>query len=276
MARAQTNLGPSSQPTQTHATHDAHKHTNAYSTVPSDRYQGAFAARKLLEKGVNVTVLAYGDSSYGQSLNFAFTAAYTRDGGRVYSVPFPQRDHNLTETADKVMAEVAARKAGGLFVVTTYAPANAALIKAAKAAARKVTIFLADGGMDPAVAEAAGPSVAAGVRGSDVAFGDPAFVERFKAFAKKRKRAVSYVSYASHAYDAAAALIEAYRRAQDPKSGADVIAELAGVKIAKGKAGVPIAFDEYGDLQYDPSNSYTVGEFQPDGQLRSLGPDATA
>jgi hypothetical protein len=38
----------------------------------------------------------------------------------------------------------------------------------------------------------------------------------------------------------------------------------------KGKSG-PIAFDEAGDLVYDPGTAYRVGQFQKDGTLKFKG-----
>ena len=222
--------------------------------------------------------MAYAETSYGQSLDLAFIAAYTRDGGRVYDVGVSPEDaeRNTTAAVARVMSEVAARKADGLFVASTEMRFIGELVKAAKAAPRKISIFLADGGMDPTVAKLVGAGVMAGVRGSNVALGDPAFVADFKDFAKAKGRNVSYVSNAAYAYDATAALIEAYRRAADPKGGPEVLAELAGVRLAKGKSGIPISFDEAGDAAYQPGLSYEVTEFEPSGQLKSLGPKATA
>lgn len=246
--------------------------------MPSDRYQGQYAAQKLVDKGVNVTVLAHADNSYGQSLAFAFTAAYTRDGGRAYSVGIPPQgpNHNVSADVDKVLAEVAARKADGVYVASNQTGFIAALLKAVKAYGRKVAVFLSDSGMDPTVAAAAGASTMAGVRGSDVAFGDPSFVEAFKKYAKSRNATVSYVAKAAHAYDATAALVEAYRRAAGAKDGPAVLAELGGVKFSKAKSGVALSFDEYGDASYDPESSYEVSEFDSAGQIKPLGVKATA
>lgn len=76
---------------------------------------------------------------------------------------------------------------------------------------------------------------------------------------------ISYVAKAAHAYDAIWALFEAYRRAPDPKAGPQIMAQLAGVTFP-GVSG-PIAFDDYGDLAYDPRTSYDVAEFKKDGSI---------
>jgi ABC-type branched-subunit amino acid transport system substrate-binding protein len=120
--------------------------------------------------------------------------------------------------------------------------------------------------MDSSVAAAAGANATLGVRGSDVSFGDEEFQAAFKEFTAGKN--VSYVAKAAHAYDAAVALMEAFRRAPEPKDGPAVLAELGSVKF-NGKSG-PIAFDEYGDLAYDPVSSYDVAEFDKDGQVRVL------
>ena len=185
-------------------------------------------------------------------------------------------ERNTTAAVSRVMSEVARVKADGLFVASNAPRFIGALVKAAKAAPRKLAIFLGDSGMDPTVAALAGPGVMEGVRGSDVAFGDPAFVAAFQDYAKAKGRNASYVAKAAHAYDATAALLEAYRRAPDPKGGAEVLAELAGVRLAKGKSGIPLVFDEAGDAAFEPRLSYAVSEFDAAGKLRPLGAKATA
>lgn len=117
--------------------------------------------------------------------------------------------------------------------------------------------------MDPTVAATTGPAVTLGIRGSDVSFGTPEFQAAFKDYVQGKN--ISYVAKAAHAYDATAALLDAYRRADDPKDGPQVAAALANVRF-QGKSG-PIGFDEYGDLKYDPATSYDVSEFQPDGSV---------
>jgi branched-chain amino acid transport system substrate-binding protein len=128
-----------------------------------------------------------------------------------------------------------------------------------------VTIFGGDSMMDPAVAAAAGATAALGVRGSDVSFGAPEFVRAFKDYTAGK---IPYQPKASHAFDAAVAIMDAYRRAAPPKSGAQIGAELRNVKF-QGKSG-PIAFDEYGDLAFNPATSYNVLEFDREGQIRVL------
>jgi ABC-type branched-subunit amino acid transport system substrate-binding protein len=80
---------------------------------------------------------------------------------------------------------------------------------------------------------------------------------------------ISYVAKAAHAYDAAEALIEAYRRASGAGAAADgaaLKAELPNVRF-EGASG-PVAFDEAGDLKFHPDKSYDVLEFTPQGQLK--------
>lgn len=128
--------------------------------------------------------------------------------------------------------------------------------------------------LDPVAARVAGAAAMAGVRGSDLAFGDPAFVADFIRGAPPN---ASYASSAARAYDAVEALLEAYKRAgPSPKAGPALRASLAAVRIAKGKAGTPVVFDEYGDAPYDPERSYSVAEFDDKGQVRPLGPTASA
>ncbi len=129
-----------------------------------------------------------------------------------------------------------------------------------------VKIFGGDSVMDAAVAKAAGAANTLGVRGSDVSFGSPEFVAAFKEFTKGK--GIPYSSKAAHAYDAALALMDAYRRAAEPKDGPQLLAELAATRF-QGKSG-PVAFDEFGDLKFDPAVSYQTVEFDKAGQLRVL------
>lgn len=234
-----------------------------FRTVPSDKYQGQFAAAKMLKQGLKKVVVAYSDGSYGQSLSFAFIAAFTKDGGKAYPVPIPAGSKDVSA----VIAEAKKSEADGIFVATNSVAWGAQLIKEVKALAlpNKITFFNGDSMMDPTVATVAGKDVTAGIQGSDVAFGTPAFVAAFKDYTKGK--GISYVAKAAHAYDATAALVEAYRRAAEPKDGPAILAELANVKFANGMGG-PVAFDEFGDALYDAGKSYEVLEFDKDGQVQ--------
>jgi ABC-type branched-subunit amino acid transport system substrate-binding protein len=133
-----------------------------------------------------------------------------------------------------------------------------------------VTIFGGDSLMDGTVPALIGAAAAAGVRGSEVAPGSPEFQAAFQEFTAGRN--ISFVAKAAHAYDAAVALMEAFARAEEPKTGPQIAAALSKVKFA-GESG-PIEFDESGDLKFDQSNStayYTILEYFPDG---SMGPEA--
>jgi branched-chain amino acid transport system substrate-binding protein len=135
-----------------------------------------------------------------------------------------------------------------------------------RATRKNVKIFGGDSMMDASVAKAAGLGAALGVRGSDVSFGSPDFVAAFKDFTAGK--GIEYNAKAAHAYDAAVALMEAWRRSPQTKEGAAILAELGNVRF-QGKAG-PVAFDEYGDLKYDPASTYNVLEFDKSGELRVL------
>jgi hypothetical protein len=50
-------------------------------TVPSDKYQGRFAAEQLKKEGVNAALVVYSENTYGESLAFSFVAAFTKAGG---------------------------------------------------------------------------------------------------------------------------------------------------------------------------------------------------
>jgi hypothetical protein len=89
------------------------------STVPSDRFQGQYAAAKMTELGLKRVVVVYGDSSYGQSLGFAFVAAFTRDGGRAFPLAVPRADNGAAGiNASAVVAEVRRSGADGVFLAT--------------------------------------------------------------------------------------------------------------------------------------------------------------
>lgn len=128
-----------------------------------------------------------------------------------------------------------------------------------------VKVFGGDSLMDAAVAAAAGPAAALGVRGTDTAFGSASFVAAFKEFTGGK---VAYNSKAAAAYDAVIALLDAYRRAAPPKEGPQILAALQDVRFL-GKTG-PVSFDEFGDRLFVPTESYDVGEFDRTGNVRML------
>lgn len=72
--------------------------------MPSDKYQGQFAARQMLDKGLRRVVVAFSDGAYGQSLSFAFTAAFTKGGGAAYPVPVSGCSTHLLLGAQHVVA----------------------------------------------------------------------------------------------------------------------------------------------------------------------------
>lgn len=230
-----------------------------FRTVPSDRYQGQYAARKMLDQGAKKIVVAYSDGSYGQGLSFSIIAAFTKEGGKAFPVAVPLGSSDISG----VLAEIQKQQPDGVFIASNQVLWGADLIKTLKSKKSNVKVFLGDSMMDPTVAEAAGKANAVGIRGTDVSFGTPAFVKAFNAHVAGKD--INYVAKASHAYDAAQALLEAYRRAAEPKGGPQILAELPNVKFM-GKAG-PVAFDEYGDLKYDPATSYDISEFKADGSV---------
>ncbi|KIZ04521.1 hypothetical protein MNEG_3430 [Monoraphidium neglectum] len=235
-------------------------------TVPSDKYQGQFAARRMIALGAKTVVIASSSDSYGQELAYNFIAAFTRDGGKAFNVEVPAQAPN--KNASDIVDAVRARSANGVFIATNDLAWGADIIKALRTAQpplSAVTIFGGDSLMDATVPLRIGAALAKGVRGSDVTFGSPAFVAAFKTYTAGKN--ISYVPKASHAYDAAEALIEAYRRAEAPKDGKAILAQLADVRF-KGVSG-PIAFNEFGDLKYDPKGPrlYTVTEFGADGSI---------
>jgi len=87
-----------------------------YRTVPTDRHQGQFAAKSMLEGGAKTVVIASTSDSYGQELAFSFTAAFTRDGGKAYDVEVPSLTPNKGVGA--VLAKLREVNADGLFIAT--------------------------------------------------------------------------------------------------------------------------------------------------------------
>ncbi|KIY92990.1 branched-chain amino acid transport system substrate-binding protein [Monoraphidium neglectum] len=85
-----------------------------FRTVPSDRYQGQFAAAKMGALGLKKVVVAFSDESYGQGLSFAFIAAFTKDGGRAFPVPLPAGVRNTSA----VLAEIRRNQADGVFIAS--------------------------------------------------------------------------------------------------------------------------------------------------------------
>jgi hypothetical protein len=86
--------------------------------------------------------------------------------------------------------------------------------------------------MSPATSALAGAAAAAGVRGTDMWF-DPAFEAEFNEFVAEKN--ITFVAKAAAAYDAAVVLMDAFRRAAEPKGGPEVRVGRGGG--APGRAG---------------------------------------
>ncbi|KAI8468031.1 MAG: periplasmic binding protein-like I [Monoraphidium minutum] len=237
-----------------------------FRTVPSDRYQGQFAAAQVLAAGAKTAVVAYTDDNYGEALAYNFVAAFSRDGGE--AEPLAVAREAPEKAAARVVERIRTAKAGALFIASSSVALGAALIKAVRAAQPPlgVKIFVGDALMTPALpALAGGPAAVAGVRGTDMWYA-PDFKKDFESYAKSRAIDAPFSPKAAAAYDATVALLDAARRAPPPARGAGLLQELYAVKFS-GKSG-KVAFDESGDLKYDASTAYSVAEFAPGGGLR--------
>ena len=89
-----------------------------FRTVPSDRFQGQYAAAKLTELGKRTAAVVYSDSSYGSSLSFAFIAAFTRDGGRAYPIPVPSGGGGGAKNLTAVMDELKRIKPDAVYIAS--------------------------------------------------------------------------------------------------------------------------------------------------------------
>ncbi|KAI8470700.1 MAG: periplasmic binding protein-like I [Monoraphidium minutum] len=87
-----------------------------FRTVPSDRYQGQFAARKMLQLGAKRVVVAFTPDSYGQALSFHFIASFTRDGGAAFPTEAPPGPG--PRDAGAVVEAVRKNNATGVFIAT--------------------------------------------------------------------------------------------------------------------------------------------------------------
>jgi hypothetical protein len=122
----------------------------------------------------------------------------------------------------------------------------------------------------PIFAQEVGPELAAGIKAVDQWFA-PTWPSEFADYVQSKGLAgkVEFTPKTASAYDAAIAILDAYRRAPAPKTGPQLRDELRAVKFA-GKGG-PVAFDDSGDLAYPPDAADTyvslIG-FQPDGSLK--------
>lgn len=238
-----------------------------FRTVPSDNWQGQFAAQQMKGWGVNKTVVVYTDENYGESLAYNFVAAFSRSGGEVAPVAVrPGSSHGAA--IKDVLAQIKKSGATGLFIATGNLTLGAEIIKAVRASAPKIKIYTGDSLMYPTVAsKAGGAAAAAGVRGT-VMWATPEFQAEFKRQATDIVDVpVTFVGKAANAYDAAVALMDASRRAQEPKGGPQIRSALFNVKFT-GKSGA-VAFDELGDLVYDPATAYSVAEFGKDGAVKA-------
>lgn len=111
---------PGPHPPGPHSPHRAlpspppHPHPSPCRTVPSNTYQGRYAAGKLLTLGLKSALVVYSNGSYGQSLSFAFISSYTAQGGKAPYVPVPMGSRNVSG----VLSEIKRLKPQVVFLAT--------------------------------------------------------------------------------------------------------------------------------------------------------------
>eukprot|EP00877_Chromochloris_zofingiensis_P007261 jgi/Chrzof1/2789/Cz11g29140.t1 len=244
-----------------------------FRTVPSDVYQGTYAAELVYAGGAKKAAVVYTTSSYGFNLYYIFAAEFTKLSGPNAVNPktsvfpyFPGTKANYTTLAKQIIAS----KADAVFFATNDLQHAGSVIKALRAANFTGQLYGGDAIMDPGLLRYVDKKDVRGLLGSDVSFGSRQFQKDYAAYAGNN---VSYNAKAAHAYDAMKAVLLALDTAKTPRTSKQVIVPLAKLKFQG--VSEAISFDQLGDLPYKANASYNTVEFTPSGSV-AIVPNMTA
>ncbi|MGY4721247.1 branched-chain amino acid ABC transporter substrate-binding protein [Naumannella cuiyingiana] len=235
-----------------------------FRTCTTDSVQGPFAAKYLLDNGIDTVATIHDKKAYGQGLVDAFSKYYTENGGKIVAAEtINPEDKDFSAVINQAKgANPKAVYYGGEF------PQAGPLSKQMAAAGLNVPLMGGDGIYDPNFIELGGrdgdlsTSVGAPVDTLDSA---KAFVDAYNAGGFSEP----YGAYGAYAYDAANVLIEAMKTslasAEDVESAREATVNAIGGVQLQGATG-PVAFDEYGDNKTRVLTVYKVegGEWAPD------------
>lgn len=231
---------------------------NYFRTCTTDAVQGPFAARYLVDNGIDKVATIHDKKAYGQGLVTAFAAAFKEAGGEIVaSETINPEDKDFSAVINKVKsADPQAVYYGGEY------PQAGPLSQQMKAAGLDVPLMGGDGIFDPAYIELAGKSSDGDLATS---VGAPTeslpsakeFVDAYQAGGFSEP----YAAYGPYAYDAANAIINglkvSLKDAADAKSARESTAQAIGEVSFDGATG-PVAFDEFGDTTTKVLTVYKV------------------
>lgn len=221
-----------------------------FRTATTDAVQGPFAANYVFkDAGAKKVATIHDKKAYGQGLVTAFTKEYKKLGGEIVAEETINPDDS---NFSAVIAAVKSKNPDVVYYGGEY-PQAGPLSKQMKAAGLNVPLMGGDGIFSPEFINLAGKTESNGDFSTSV--GAPteklASAKKFIKDYEAAGYADPYEAYGAYSYDAATAIIEAFKAAK-PKELKDakaarkaVVEQLSNVKFdgVTGKVG----FDEYGD-----------------------------
>ena len=230
-----------------------------FRTCTTDTVQGGVAAQYLYSTvGLKKVATIHDKKTYGQGLVSAFTAEFTKLGGKIVAAETINPDD---KDFSAVINKVKGASPEAVFYGGEY-PQAGPLSQQMKAAGLNVPLMGGDGIFDPAFIELAGKTSDGDLATSVGAPTDKlesakAFVEAYSAAGFKEP----YAAYGAASYDAANAIINALKvslkDAPDAKSAREATVTEVGKVSFEGATG-PVAFDEFGDTTTKIITAYKV------------------
>ena len=230
-----------------------------FRTCTTDTVQGGVAAQYLYSTvGLKKVATIHDKKTYGQGLVSAFTAEFTKLGGKIVAAETINPDD---KDFSAVINKVKGASPEAVFYGGEY-PQAGPLSQQMKAAGLNVPLMGGDGIFDPAFIELAGKTSEGDLATSVGAPTDKlesakAFVEAYSAAGFKEP----YAAYGAASYDAANAIINALKvslkDAPDAKSAREATVTEVGKVSFEGATG-PVAFDEFGDTTTKIITAYKV------------------
>ncbi len=233
-------------------------YNNYFRTCTTDAVQGPFAAQYLLGQGIKAVATIHDKKTYGQGLVDAFTAEFTKGGGKVVAAEtVGENDKDFATVISKIKPSAP----GAIYYGGEY-PTAGPLSQQMKAQGLTIPLMGGDGIFDPKFIELAGATATGDMATSvgaptDSTDAGKKFLTEYKAGGYKEEAS----AYGGYGYDAAKAIIEAAKSAlkdaKDVKSGRDALLTALGKVSFDGVTG-KVAFDEYGDTTSKVLTVYKV------------------
>ncbi|MGL4174651.1 MAG: branched-chain amino acid ABC transporter substrate-binding protein [Dermatophilaceae bacterium] len=219
-----------------------------FRTCTTDSVQGPFAARYLFEKaGIKEVATVHDKKTYGQGLVEAFTAEFTKLGGKVVAA---ETINPEDEKYDAVITKIKPSSPKAVYYGGEY-PQAGPLSQQMKAAGLNVPLMGGDGiysGEYPKLAGATAANDLATSVGAPT--GELASAKAFVDAYDKGGYAEPYEAYGAYAYDAANALINALKTSLKDADSAEAARQATVDAMSSvsfdGVTG-KVAFDEFGD-----------------------------